>query len=61
MKEYKMVQLNPKMHLTRKTDIQEAEKNLNEWIRQGWELHNVITPSDLVGGMVAVLYREIED
>ena len=58
MKEYKLVLLNEDVHLSRVKDIQDAEKLVNEYTKAGWELQQIITPSDAMGSMVGVFYRE---
>lgn len=58
MKEYKLVLLNEEVHLSRKKDIADAEELLNKYSREGWELQQIVTPSDAMGSLVAVLYRE---
>lgn len=58
MKEYKLVILNEEVHLSRKKDIEDAEKKLNQYIREGWELQQIISPNDLGGEMIAVLYKD---
>ena len=58
MKEYKLVILNPDIHLNRNKDVADAERTLNETVRGGWELQQIISPNDLGGAMVGVFYRE---
>ena len=58
MKEYKFVNLNPKQHISREKDIKEAENTLNQYIREGWTLEQVVSPSDIIGALVAILYKE---
>lgn len=60
MKEYKMVYLNPKMKLTTKSDLEQAEKTLNEYAKEGWILQQVVAPSTLAGTLVAVMYKDTE-
>ena len=59
MKEYKMVCLNKGMSLTVEKDLEKAEMTLNELVKEGWELQQVVTPNDGMGHIIAVLYREI--
>lgn len=58
MKEYKLVLLNEEVHLSRKKDIADAEKLLNQYSREGWELQQIITPDDSLGSMIGLFYRE---
>lgn len=58
MKVYKMVYLNKGLSMTREKDLEKAENTLNEYIAQGWILQQVVCPSDRVGTLVAVMYRE---
>lgn len=58
MKEYKLVYLNPKLKLTTKSDLQQAEEVLNEYAKEGWVLQQIVAPSSLTGSLVAVMYRE---
>ena len=58
MKEYKFVTLNPKQHISREKDIKEAEDTLNQHIREGWTLEQIVSPADFMGAIVAILYKE---
>ena len=58
MKEYKLVLLNEGLKLSRKKDIEQAEKCLNDYVSGGWELQQIVTPSDLAGALVGVFYKE---
>lgn len=60
MKDYKLVLLNEKTKLSRKSDLLQAETTLNEYISQGWILQQIASPSDVAGTLVAVLYKEKE-
>lgn len=57
MKEYKLVYLNPKVKLTAKSDLKQAEDTLNEYAKDGWILQQIVAPSTLAGTLVAVMYR----
>lgn len=59
MKEYKLVYLNPKLHLSRQSDLNDATAILNQYAREGWQLQQVVSPSDIVGALVAVLFRDV--
>ncbi len=58
MKNYKMVVLNEDAHLSIKKDIEDAEKTLNEYAMQGWELEQIVKLADISDHMVAVMSRE---
>ena len=58
MKEYKLVYLNKKINLTREKDLEESQNIINEYIAKGWELQQIISPSDIVGALVGVFYKE---
>lgn len=58
MKEYKLVVLNEEVHLSRKKDIKDAEKVLNEYVREGWNLQQIVPYQDLSGALVAVMYKD---
>ncbi len=58
MKTYKLVYLNKNLHLSREKDLAEAEEKLNELSSEGWILQQIISPNDLGGAMVAVMYKE---
>ena len=58
MKEYKLVVLNESMHLSRKNDLKDAENVLNEYIRDGWNLQQIVPYQDLSGALVAVMYKD---
>ena len=58
MKEYKLVILNPELHLSRKKDLEGAETVLNKYVREGWDLQQIVSPNDLGGALVAVMYKE---
>lgn len=58
MKEYKLVILNPDLHLSREKDMQDAERIVNQYTRGGWELQQIISPNDGMASMVGVFYKE---
>lgn len=58
MKEYKMVYLNKGMRMSREKDLDVAEGVINEYVKAGWELQQVVSPADGVGAMVGIFYRE---
>lgn len=58
MKEYKLVFLNDKIVWSREKDLNQAESKINEMVKDGWELQQIVSPNDLGGAMVGVFYRE---
>ena len=60
MKEYKLVELNKKVRLSRTKDLNDAEIVLNSYIKEGWTLQQIVSPNDIGGALIAVLYKEIE-
>jgi hypothetical protein len=60
MKEYKLVQLNEKAHLSREKDLHDAEIKLNSYVKKGWTLQQIASPNDIGGAFIAVLYIEVE-
>lgn len=59
MKEYKMVYLNKGIKFKRESDLKEAESVLNQYVNEGWELQQIVSPNDLGGALVAIMYKEI--
>lgn len=57
MKEYKMVYLNKGFTMSREKDLRNAERTLNQYIAEGWTLQQVVSPADLIGALVAVVYK----
>ena len=39
-------------------NLAQSEETLNQYVSEGWELQQIITPNDLSGALIAVLYRE---
>jgi hypothetical protein len=58
MKEYKLVYLNKAVHWNREKDLSEAQDIINEWAAQGWELQQIVSPSDGLGVLAGVFCRE---
>lgn len=58
MKEYKLEILNKGLKFSREKDIEETEKTINEFVSQGWELQQIISPNDLGGTMIGIFYKE---
>ena len=58
MKEYKMVYLNKGFSTSREKDLIKAEEKINEMTEQGWELQEVVSPSDGVGALIGVFFQE---
>ena len=58
MKEYKMIYLNKGLSLSREKDLQKAETLLNQCIKDGWELEQIISPADGAGALIALMSKE---
>ncbi|MBQ3583806.1 MAG: DUF4177 domain-containing protein [Lachnospiraceae bacterium] len=58
MKEYKLVYLNKGLNLSREKDLEQAEGIINRYITEGWELQQIISPSDILGALVGVFCKE---
>lgn len=58
MKEYKLVYLNKGLKFSREKDIEQAEEVINEYVSAGWELQQIVSPSDAMGSMIGVFFKE---
>ena len=58
MKENKLIYLNKGVKLSREKDLAQSEDTLNQYVSEGWELQQIISPNDLGGALIAVLYKE---
>lgn len=58
MKEYRVIYLNKELKLSRKKDFEQAQDTINQYVAAGWELQQVVTPSDLLGSLVGIFYKE---
>lgn len=58
MKNYKLINLNDNLHLSRKKDLADAETVLNQYSADGWVLQQIVSPNDLGGALIAVMYKE---
>ena len=58
MKEYKLVYLNKGFKWSREKDLEQAQEIINEQISQGWELQEIVSPSDGMGALVGVFFKE---
>lgn len=58
MKEYKLIYLNKGVKLSREKDLAQSEDTLNQYVSEGWKLQQIISPNDLGGALIAVLYKE---
>lgn len=54
MKEYKLVYLNKGMKMSREKDLEHAQEMINEYVANGWELQQIISPADMVGAVVGI-------
>ena len=55
-----MVYLNKGLNFSRENDLKVAETVLNQYVSDGWELQQIVSPADLAGALVAVMYKEKE-
>ncbi len=58
MKEYKMVYLNKGLSISREKDLDKADEKIREMVDQGWELQQVVSPSDGMGALIGVFCKE---
>ena len=58
MKEYKFLQLKQGLKLSRDKDLLQCEDILNQYISEGWQLQQIISPNDLGGAIIAIIYQE---
>ncbi len=58
MKKYKLVHLNKGVKLTRQKDLEETQDVINEYIAEGWELQQIVSPNDIGGALVGVFFKE---
>jgi len=58
MKEYKLVNLNKGLKLSREKDLEQAQSIINEYLSDGWELQQIVSPSDAMGALIGVFYKE---
>ncbi len=58
MKEYKLVYLNKGLKFSREKDLEQAEELINQYVSEGWTLQQVATPSDGMGALIGVFFKE---
>ena len=58
MKKYELVYLNKGLKLSREKDTKIATDVINEWVKEGWTLQQVVSPSDMAGALLGVFYKE---
>lgn len=58
MKEYKLVHINEGLKMSRKKDLEQAERIINEYVAEGWELQQVVSPDDGIGALVGIFFKE---
>ena len=61
MKEYKLVYLNKGMRFSREKDLAVAQEVINEQVAEGWELQQIVSPSDDIGALVGVFFKEKQE
>ena len=42
-------------------NMKEYQDVLNEYVEQGWELQQIVSPNDVSGALVGVFFREKRD
>lgn len=58
MKEYKVVNLNKKIKLSRDADLKQIQDNMNSLAEEGWELQHIVSPNDLGGALIGIFSKE---
>lgn len=58
MKEYQLVYLNKGIKISREKDLEQAQSVINDYIAHGWVLQQVVSPSDGIGALIGVFYKE---
>ena len=58
MKEYKLVYLNKGLKMSREKDLDQAQDVINEYVSEGWELQQIVSPNDMGGALVGVFFKE---
>nr|MDD6336748.1 DUF4177 domain-containing protein [bacterium] len=58
MKEYKLVYLNKGLKISREKDLEQAQEMINEYVAEGWELQQIVSPSDMIGALLGLFYKE---
>ncbi len=58
MKEYKLVYLNKGIQMSREKDLDKTQSAINEYVAEGWELQQLLSPNDLGGALVGLFYKE---
>ena len=61
MKEYKLIYLNKDIKLTHSKDLEQIQQSVDEMVAEGWELQQIVSPSDLFGAMFGVFVRKKRD
>ena len=58
MKEYKLVYLNKGIRMSREKDLEQAQEMINEYVAEGCELQQIVSPNDMAGALVGVFCKE---
>ena len=58
MKEYKLVFLIKGLKMSREKDLEQSQNVINEYVSQGLDLQQVVSPNDIGGALVGVFYKE---
>ena len=54
----KLVYLNKGLKWSREQDLEQAQDIINEYVAEGWELQQIVSPNDLAGAMIGVFWKE---
>lgn len=58
MKEYKLVYLNKGIKFSREKDLAQAEEIINQYVSDGWQLQQIVSPGDGMGAMIGLFFKE---
>ncbi len=58
MKKYQLVYLNKGIKFSREKDLEQAQEIINQYVSEGWELQQIVSPNDAVGAMIGVFFKE---
>ena len=53
-----MVYLNKGVKMSREKDLEQAQEIINEYVAEGWELQQIVSPNDLIGALVGVFFKD---
>ena len=44
--------------MSREKDMEQAQEMINEYVAEGWELQQIVSPNDMAGALVGVFCKE---